>query len=388
VIQVGPVRVAVAGMDVTTKCFCARQDRAGTNFADEKGDLKEFAEKMKKLGEWSKSRCDLLALTLHWGGNWVRQTQASHKKMARIAFENGVDLILGHSAHRLQGIEVVDGKPVVYDMGNLLFDCKLKPEGQSSALFRFTLSKQEVNKIEILPIEALNGHSILAKYEEAQKTLKEMNSLCSTFGTELEIQEDLLGRPKGVVNISSPKAATKGKYDPSTPCFKPSPQEIEIPVAQSLKTLPKDVKELSPPIPLAPGVELIAAKVPKNAPERGLLFLGAWFRVTQKVPCHVMPAYLIKPEALETEDGKVPRRGTPWYTRHDAMDWALPFSRTIPGQIIEDRFAARLQGLHPGKAKVYALVIDTTQPEKKRILGEPHLLGVVEISPVLKDAPK
>ena len=160
-VRVGPVRVGIAGMDTTMAHFSAEEGRPGTNYVSEE-DLGTFTEKVRQLGQWAQGRCDLLALTIHWGGNWVRQTLPVHREMARIAFENGVDLILGHSAHRLQGIEVVDGKVAIYDMGNLLFDCELKPEGQRCGLFRLHLSTNGVHRVEIVLIQVWNGHTVLA----------------------------------------------------------------------------------------------------------------------------------------------------------------------------------------------------------------------------------
>ncbi|MCP4592320.1 MAG: CapA family protein, partial [bacterium] len=100
-VSVGPVRVGFAGMDSTSPRFLADQDRPGASYAAEEETLESFTEKVKRLGQWADGRCDLLVLTIHWGKNWVRDTQPIHRAMARVAFEHGVDLILGHSAHRL-----------------------------------------------------------------------------------------------------------------------------------------------------------------------------------------------------------------------------------------------------------------------------------------------
>ena len=86
-----------------------------------------------------------------------------------------------------------------------------------------------------------------------------------------------------------------------------------------------------------------------------------------------MPAFHVSPE------GDTPRRGTPWYTRHDAADWTVPFSRVEPGTVIRDLYPARLAGLPVGPCRVHAVVMDTSRPEGNRILAEPHLLGQVEI---------
>jgi len=380
-VRVGPVRVGIAGMDTTMPHFRAEQEHPGTNYIGEE-DLEAFRKKMQGLGQWAKGRCGLLVLTIHWGNNWVRETQPVHRKMARIAFENGVDLILGHSAHRLQGVEVVDGKVVVYDMGNLLFDCKLKPEGQRSGLFRIHLSTDGVHKIEIIPIQALNGHTVLARYDEAYEILTEMRDLCSALGTSLLIDEDLEGRPVGVIDIPEPQVTSRPEPDPGLAfaTFPARGEDISPTVSAAILTpeIPESSREVIPPIPLAPRVELLASRLPDTAVEGGILHLSTWWRVTGPVDRNVMLAFRLSVE------GETPRRGTPWYTRHDPGDWTVPLSLLKPGQIIEDRYPARLAGLPAGPCKVYAAVIDTTQTEGSRIQGEPHLLGEVKILPRTK----
>ena len=376
-VQVGPVRVGVAGMDTTKPCFRAGDNRPGTNYAPEDDDLQAFTEKVERLGQWAEGRCDLLILTIHWGKNWARETPPAHQTMARIAFDHGVDLILGHSAHRLQGIEVADGKVVVYDMGNLLFDCALKPEGRRCALFRLCLSASGVHRIEVIPTQVLEGHTVLARYDEALQTLSEMRRLCSAFGTDLSIDENLEGRPVGVVQVAERNSTVRGQPDPDLACATFPADGAEIPATVDTGFLvggiPEDARQPMPPVDLAPGVQLIAYRLPETASEGGILELSTWWRVTGRVKANVMPAFHVSPE------GDTPRRGTPWYTRHDAGDWTVPLSRVEPGTVIHDLYPARLAGLPVGPCEVYALVIDTTRPDGHRILAEPHLMGRVEI---------
>jgi len=377
-VQVGPVRVAIVGMDTTMAQFAARNDHPGINHVSEER-LRVFRKKVRRLAQWAQGRCDLLALTIHWGNNWVRETQPAHRKMARIAFGNGVDLILGHSAHRLQGIEVIDGRPVIHDMGNLLFDCELKPEGRQCGLFRLHLSKDGVHKIEFIPIQALDGHTVLARYDDAHKTLVEMRDLCDSLGTDLAIAEDLEARPIGVVDIAQPKATSRPEPDPGLP-FTVLPvgsEQISPAVADAfiVTDIPEHARPLTKSAELAPNVQLLASDLPDKVVEGGILCLCTWWKVTGRIDRNVMIAFKLSVK------GETPRRGTPWYTRHDPGDWTMPLSLLRPGQIVEDRYPARLAGLPTGPCKIYAVVIDTTQAEGNRILGEPHLLGEIDILP-------
>ena len=56
----------------------------------------------------------------HWGKNYKKVTK-SQVKWGRRAIEAGYDAVIGHGSHMAQRVDVVDGKPVVYSLGNFVF---------------------------------------------------------------------------------------------------------------------------------------------------------------------------------------------------------------------------------------------------------------------------
>jgi poly-gamma-glutamate capsule biosynthesis protein CapA/YwtB (metallophosphatase superfamily) len=60
--------------------------------------------------------------SIHWGGNWGYEVPAEHRTFARRLIDAGVDMIHGHSSHHPMGIEVYQGKPVLYGCGDFLTD--------------------------------------------------------------------------------------------------------------------------------------------------------------------------------------------------------------------------------------------------------------------------
>ncbi len=57
----------------------------------------------------------------HWGGNYAwrsdKQLNAAHELI-----DGGADLIIGHGAHRYQELEKYNGKWIVYNLGNFIFN--------------------------------------------------------------------------------------------------------------------------------------------------------------------------------------------------------------------------------------------------------------------------
>jgi len=298
--------------------------------------------------------------------------------MARIAFENGIDLILGHSAHQLQGIEIIDGKVAVYDMGNLLFDCVLKPEGRRSSLFRLHLTPAGVNRIEVIPIRVLEGHTVLAEGDAARETLDEMRSLCAALGTAMDVSGRDTVHPIGVIQLAGIRVAPRPPVGDDIELVRfPATREFDVPRAEApiAARIPKDAIRLDRPAALAPGIEILAYRLPERATEGGILKIATWWRVTHPLDAHWLIALKL------SIDGQVGRRGTPWYTRHDPGDWMLPFSRMRPGEIVEDEYPARLADLPAGMCEVSALVIDPAKPEADCALDAARILGSIRIEP-------
>lgn len=59
---------------------------------------------------------------MHWG--WERSTQPDErqKSFARRMIDEGASLVVGSHPHVTQGAEIYKGKPIVYSLGNFIFD--------------------------------------------------------------------------------------------------------------------------------------------------------------------------------------------------------------------------------------------------------------------------
>ena len=82
-------------------------------------DLEAMVSDIKKV----RPLVDVVIVSMHWGIHYVPamiamyQTEAGHA-----AIDAGADLILGHHAHILKGVEVYRGKVIFYSLGNFAFD--------------------------------------------------------------------------------------------------------------------------------------------------------------------------------------------------------------------------------------------------------------------------
>ena len=84
-----------------------------------------------------KQQADAAIVSLHWGIHFVPAVIADYQRqVAHAAIDAGADLIFGHHAHILKGVEVYRGVPVIYSAGNFAMDLPMTPEHAARPSFK------------------------------------------------------------------------------------------------------------------------------------------------------------------------------------------------------------------------------------------------------------
>lgn len=97
------------------------------------GDLEQLVADIKT----ARGHADVVIISIHWGIHFVPAVIADYQRIvAHVAIDAGADLILGHHAHILKGIEVYKGKPIFYSLCNFAVDLPMTPEHANSKGFR------------------------------------------------------------------------------------------------------------------------------------------------------------------------------------------------------------------------------------------------------------
>ncbi len=91
---------------------------------------------------------DLVVVLLHSGFEYQPAPSEAQQEAARAAVDAGADLVIGHHAHILQGIEYYKDGVIIYGSGNFAFDIDGPPE---TAIFHVWLDAQGVREISIEP---------------------------------------------------------------------------------------------------------------------------------------------------------------------------------------------------------------------------------------------
>jgi len=101
--------------------WAADRKQSGVNLL---GSLSpDCAERIGRLIGPQRRPGDLVVASIHWGGNWGYTIGAQRQAFARCLIERAqVDVVHGHSSHHALGIEVHEGKLILYGCGDLLND--------------------------------------------------------------------------------------------------------------------------------------------------------------------------------------------------------------------------------------------------------------------------
>ena len=73
--------------------------------------------------------CDYLIAYIHWGPEDVNQYADYQTVQGKEFLDAGADIVVGGHPHVLQGMEYMDGKPVIYSMGDFWFNGETKYTG-------------------------------------------------------------------------------------------------------------------------------------------------------------------------------------------------------------------------------------------------------------------
>ncbi len=82
----------------------------------------DFVATLGPLIDAARAEHDLLIVFVHWGDEYADDPGAHQRKAAKALIDRGVDLVVGHHPHVLQGIERHGRGAIAYSMGNFLFE--------------------------------------------------------------------------------------------------------------------------------------------------------------------------------------------------------------------------------------------------------------------------
>jgi poly-gamma-glutamate capsule biosynthesis protein CapA/YwtB (metallophosphatase superfamily) len=135
-----------------------------------------------------KESVDFIVVSYHGGDEYAHRPTARTKSFARSTLDAGADLFLGHHPHVPQGIEVLNGKFIVYSLGNFVFRQPFQYWTQRSFALSMDLRKDGSNtyaeSVRVLPVESGLQPRFLNEGEDFELIRERIRQLSSIEATK------------------------------------------------------------------------------------------------------------------------------------------------------------------------------------------------------------
>ncbi len=138
--------------------------------------------------EKAKKESDYVIVNVHWGAENSTRVEDVLFEMSRQYIDSGADLVVGHHAHVLQGMDSYNGKIIAYNLGNLIFNSYSVPTG---ILVASIDADGEISG-EFIPAYQQNCYTRLSAGEEYEEILRHLRSI----SFDVEISENGAVIPK------------------------------------------------------------------------------------------------------------------------------------------------------------------------------------------------
>ena len=337
--KLGNLTVAIIGADMTIAGLCSAQEKLpGVLFYDissPQASIDTVVRDLTGVLKRAREHADLVFLTPHWGDNGKDAPTETTRQLAARLIKAGFDGILGHSAHRFQGVEIIDGKPVIYDAGQLIDDMG----GAQAMIWELKFNRKGVVAINGHPIRLQRNRTMLADAKNANSIVERLRKLSEPFGTALFVKDNTVSatcRPNGHAAPSDP------------PPERPVPKTVRLAVSDLVRdTMPADTTPAE--VVYENGITLVGYKlytdklsVPKGAQVTELYFKAAG-KLTGNIHVHL--------DAVSDAGGRDA-------DRHIPGDWLMPVSIWPRGRLITDRKLFRLKSAPKGTMVFTAALVD------------------------------
>ena len=141
-------------------------------------DTTEFVDAIKT----AKVNSDIVVAIVHWGTESSHILEQVQIDTAKEYIDAGADIIVGGHAHTLQGIDFYNNKPIIYNLGDFIFnDCD-----EPTAMFEFILTPNNELKYYFKVGHQVNQYTDFIDGEEREALVQQVES----WSPNIQILED------------------------------------------------------------------------------------------------------------------------------------------------------------------------------------------------------
>lgn len=129
-----------------------------------------------------KQDSDYVVAIIHYGRENSHELESEQVSSSKAYIDAGADMVVGHHAQVLQGIEFYNHKPIIYNLGIFLFN----DEVVDTAIFKAVLNDNGEFDYYIIPALQKNENTSLLDGDDKQRVINDLNS----YSINAKIDED------------------------------------------------------------------------------------------------------------------------------------------------------------------------------------------------------
>ena len=139
-------------------------------------DSTRLVERIKEV----ESQCDYVVVFVHWGVERVALPEEYQHNLAKEYIDAGADLVVGNHSHVPQGIEYYKGVPIVYCMGNFIFNDNMT----DTYATKVTVDAEGKTSLQIIPVDTKDYFTSELTGDEAQAFYDYLEEI--SFGVSID----------------------------------------------------------------------------------------------------------------------------------------------------------------------------------------------------------
>lgn len=140
-----------------------------------------------------REKTDVLVVCFHGGNEYFSYPRPSLRNLCHFIIDLGADAVVGHHPHVPGPYEIYKGKPIVYSLGNLVFDTESSPPMWEEGYFASLHLSFDANSLSTIKIEL---HPYTQSAEQGGVTLMQGAKKEDFLSRISELRENLEERPE------------------------------------------------------------------------------------------------------------------------------------------------------------------------------------------------
>lgn len=142
----------------------------------------------KQIQDAKNNGSDFVIVYMHYGNEYSRSPNQMQESISHKAIDAGADTVVGAHAHVTQGIEMYNGKPIFYNLGNFIFD-QSNSATHRAYFVNFQLTGDNVTAT-VYPVDITGYLPHFMSASDGKALLEELNPQCS----QLSVSDDGTGK--------------------------------------------------------------------------------------------------------------------------------------------------------------------------------------------------